>query len=222
MAAGIFVTGTDTDVGKTVVAVALLKGLAARGVRAVGMKPVAAGIDEVTRRHADVAALQDASGVRAPAQYVNPYAFAEPIAPHVAARHEGRVIELAAITRAYAELARLADAVVVEGAGGALVPLGPSADMLDVAAACALPVLMVVGVRLGCLNHALLTAGAVRARGLTLAGWVAARVDPAMAAAQESVEELAGRLRAPLLGDFASPAHTAFGAAALARLGLCA
>jgi dethiobiotin synthetase len=217
---GIFVTGTDTGVGKTVVAVALLDALRAAGVRAVGMKPVAAGFEESGSRNADVVALEAASGVQVEGALANPYAFAAPIAPHVAARQEGRTIELARIVEAYDALARHAEAIVVEGAGGALVPLDARHDMLDIAAARRLPVLVVVGVRLGCLNHALLTAQAVRARGLVLAGWVATRIDPAMRAAQASVDDLVARLRAPCLGDFARPASTVFDRSALRRLGL--
>ena len=221
MASGIFVTGTDTGVGKTVVAVALLEALVARGVRAAGMKPVAAGVAPGHGRNADVVALEAAGNVRAPPGLVNPYSFAAPIAPHIAAREEGRAIELAAIATAYAALAHRADAIVVEGAGGALVPLDTAHDMLDIAAACRLPVLLVVGIRLGCLNHALLTAAALRARGLVLAGWVATRIDPAMRAAQASVDDLAERLRAPCVGDFAHAGATRFEAAALATLHLC-
>ena len=218
MTRGIFVTGTDTGVGKTAVAAALLRALVAQGWRAVGMKPVAAGV-EADGRNADVVALAAASNVAAEPALVNPYCFAPPIAPHVAARAEGRAIELRVLADACATLARAADVVVVEGAGGALVPLGPDHDMLDVARACALPVLLVVGVRLGCLNHALLSALAIRARGLTLAGWVATRIDPAMCAAQDSVDELASRLPAPCVGDFPAADATAFAPAALARLG---
>ena len=218
MTRGIFVTGTDTGVGKTAVAAALLRALVAQGWRAVGMKPVAAGV-EADGRNADVVALAAASNVAAEPALVNPYCFAPPIAPHVAARAEGRAIELRVLADACATLARAADVVVVEGAGGALVPLGPDHDMLDVARACALPVLLVVGVRLGCLNHALLSALAIRARGLTLAGWVATRIDPAMCAAQDSVDELASRLPAPCVGDCPAADATAFAPAALARLG---
>jgi dethiobiotin synthetase len=215
---GLFITGTDTGVGKTVVAAALLRSLAALRLRAVGMKPVAAGVGQ-DGRSADVVALRAASNVAADAALANPYCFAAPIAPHVAARAEGRAIELAVVVRAFEALAGTADVVIVEGAGGALVPLDERHDMLDIAQACSLPVLLVVGIRLGCLNHALLTAQAIRTRGLTLAGWVATRIDPAMRAAQASVDELVARLRAPCLGDFSAASATAFPPAALARLG---
>jgi dethiobiotin synthetase len=219
MGCGVFVTGTDTDAGKTVAAVALLRGFAAEGLRAVGMKPVAAGIALGEAVHADVAALVAAGNVAAPAGDVNPYAFAPAIAPHVAAARAGVAIDLARIAAAYARLAAAADVVVVEGAGGPLVPLGPDADMLDIPARLRLPVVLVVGVRLGCISHALLAALAIRARGLVLAGWIANRIDPAMAEADASVTALAERLAAPLLADLphrapddASPAiRDAFG-----------
>jgi dethiobiotin synthetase len=219
-ARGLFVTGTDTGVGKTVVSVALLRALGNARLRAVGMKPVAAGIDEGERENADVAALAAASTIEAPREAVNPYAFRPAIAPHVAARMAGVRIDLAVLQAAYARLAALADAVVVEGAGGALVPLDERLDMLDIACACGLPVLLVVGVRLGCINHALLSAQAIRARGLVLAGWIATRIDPAMACAGDSVQAIAARVGAPLLGDFASAAAVAFDAGVLARLAL--
>jgi dethiobiotin synthetase len=198
---GLFVAGTDTGVGKTHVAVALLRGLAQEGVRAAAMKPVAAGIDPGENANADVVALAAAAGVAAPLADVNPYAFAPPIAPHVAAERAGVAIDLDRIAAAYARLADCADAVVVEGAGGVLVPLGDRLDMLDIPARLRLPVLLVVGVRLGCLNHALLSALAISARGLRLVGWVANRIDPAMPEADASIEALDRRLPAPRWAD---------------------
>jgi dethiobiotin synthetase len=198
---GIFVTGTDTGVGKTLVAAALLRALVASGRRAVGMKPVAAGIAPGDDCNADVAALRAAGNVAAPLADVNPYAFAPAIAPHVAARNAGVAIDVEAIATAYARLAASADVVVVEGAGGPCVPLGATSDMLDVPRRLGLPVLLVVGIRLGCLNHALLSALAIDARGLALAGWVANRIDPNMEAADASVEALAARIAAPLVAD---------------------
>lgn len=200
-ARGLFVTGTDTDVGKTVVSVALLRALVASGWRAVGMKPIAAGFGPGGSVNADVAALAAAGNVTAPHAERNPYAFAAAIAPHLAAREAGRVLDLGTIVAAYRGLANVADAVVVEGAGGALVPLDTRHDMLDIAAALDLPVLLVVGVRLGCLNHAALSALAVRARGLDLVGWIATRIDPTMPAAERNVAWLAQTLGAPFLAD---------------------
>ncbi len=201
MTRGIFVTGTDTGVGKTRVAAALLRGLAADGVRAVGMKPVASGVEPGETCNADVAALAAAAGVAAAIADVNPYAFAPAIAPHLAAARTGAVIDVETIAAAYARLAAQADAVVVEGAGGAMTPLSDRADMLDIAVRLGLPVLLVVGVRLGCINHALLTAQAVRARGLELVGWAASRIDPAMAQADANVATLSRLLAAPLIAD---------------------
>lgn len=190
-----FVTGTDTGVGKTLVAAALLHRLHERHPRVVGMKPVAAGGDD------DVAALQRASSIEAPRAWVNPYALAAPVSPHIAARREQRVIELAAIVDAFASLRAQADAVVVEGAGGFRVPLSDTVDGADLAAALGLPLVLVVGVRLGCLNHALLSAEAIRHRGLRLAGWVANRVDARMPEQDANIEFLARRLGAPCLAD---------------------
>jgi dethiobiotin synthetase len=215
----LFVTGTDTGVGKTVVAVTLLRALGRAGWRAVGMKPVASGIDDALGVNDDVAALMDAAGVVAPLAEVNPYAFRAPIAPHAAAQREGRPIDVDVIRAAAAALARRAEAIVVEGAGGALVPIDGTYDMLDIAVALHAPVLLVVGVRLGCVNHALLSAGAIRARGCALAGWVATRLDPSMDAPEASIEAISARLGAPPLADFATPASGAFGAGALSMLG---
>jgi dethiobiotin synthetase len=204
MTRGIFVTGTDTGVGKTRVAVALLAGLTADGISAIGMKPVATGIDPGAACNADVAALAAASagaGIAADPADVNPYAFAPAIAPHIAAAQAGVVIDVETIAAAWSRLAACADIVVVEGAGGVFAPLSEHADMLDIAARLRLPVLLVVGIRLGCLNHALLSAQAIRARGLELVAWVASRIDPAMPEADANVVTLARRLAAPLLAD---------------------
>ena len=177
MTRGVFVTGTDTGVGKTLVACAALRACVAARQRAVGMKPVATGFDPGASSHADVAALFAAGNVDAPASARNPYAFASAIAPHLAATAAGVAIDLGRIRDAYDELAARADCIVVEGSGGALVPLDARRDMLDIARALGLPVVLVVGMRLGCLNHALLSAQAIRARGLTFQGWVANCID---------------------------------------------
>ncbi|MGH8714155.1 MAG: dethiobiotin synthase [Casimicrobiaceae bacterium] len=201
--AGIFVTGTDTGVGKTAAACALLRAHAVRGSRAIGMKPVASGIAPGAACHADAAALAAAGNVFAPLDMRNPYAFAPAIAPHIAAREAGVVIDLLRIGAAYRDLAARADRVIVEGAGGVLAPLDDRHDMLDIAGAIGLPVLLVVGMRLGCLNHALLSAAAVRARGLILAGWVANAIEPALPRFDENVATLERRLAAPRLATLA-------------------
>jgi dethiobiotin synthetase len=194
-----FVAGTDTEIGKTFIACALLHALRDRGLSAIGMKPVAAGTDEKGRND-DVEALIAASGVEAPRELINPYLFAPAIAPHIAALEEKRPIDIERIAQSFAALRPLADAIVVEGVGGFCVPLGPRVDAADLAQRLALPVILIVGMRLGCISHALLTAQAIAARGLTLAGWVANRIDPQMARFDENLASLEERLTAPLLG----------------------
>jgi len=200
---GYFVTGTDTGVGKTAIACALLHAFAQRGRRAVGMKPIAAGASDAAGswRNEDVAALIAAGNVVPERSWINPYLFTLPVAPHIAAREEGVTIDLDAVDRSYARLRVAADIVIVEGVGGFLVPLTERDDTADLAIRLGLPVILVVGMRLGCLNHTLLTAEAIAARGLKLAGWVANRIDPRMAKAAENVAALRERLEAPLLGE---------------------
>ncbi len=200
-AQGIFVTGTDTGIGKTRVAVALLRRLVADGVRAVGMKPVAAGIPSGAIVNEDVGALRAAGNVEAAPSDVNPFSFVPAIAPHLSAARSGVSIDLEIIASAYARLCAHASVVVVEGAGGVLVPLNAKLDMLDIPARLGLPVLLVVGIRLGGLNHALLSAQAISGRGLQFAGWVANRIDPSMAAADDNVAALTERLPAPIVAD---------------------
>lgn len=201
-ARGFFVTGTDTGVGKTLLTCALLHAFAEKGRRVVGMKPVAAG---ATRGggliNDDVVMLRAASNVDAELMQINPYCFEPPIAPHLAAELAGVDIDLSTINCAFNQLASTADLVLVEGIGGFCVPLNPAEDGADLARRLGLPVILVVGMRLGCLNHALLTAQAVRAQGLAMAGWIANRVDPTMPAAESNVAALVKRLPAPLLGD---------------------
>ena len=206
----LFIAGTDTGVGKTYVARALLEAHVARGRRVVGMKPVAAGIDVGAAVNADVAALAEAGNVDAPLAERNPFAFAPAVAPHLAAKAAGTTIDLAAIEVAYRRLAARADVVIVEGAGGVLVPLDARRDMLDIAQRLRLPVLLVVGIRLGCLNHALLSEQAVRARGLTLAAWVANVVDPAMPLTEENIATLQHRLAAPCIATVRHGGAVAF------------
>ena len=194
-----FVTGTDTGVGKTHVTCALLHATRRLGLTAVGMKPIAAGI-EADGRNDDVVRLLAASSVQPPLEWVNPCLYAPPIAPHIAAAEAGRPIEIPVIRQAFERLRPLADVVWVEGVGGFRVPLDERADTADLAQALSLPVVLVVGMRLGCLNHALLTAEAIANRSLMLAGWVANRIDPAMARFEANLETLQTRLSGPLLG----------------------
>lgn len=199
---GVFVTGTDTGVGKTLVACALLARYVSEGLRAVGMKPVAAGCERTSRGlvNGDVAALAAHSNVEAPENLVNPYRFEAAVAPHIAAEWAGEAISIETLVQAYSTLQSLSDRVVVEGAGGFLVPLNRAQDFSHLAGSLGLPVVLVVGVRLGCLNHALLTAEAIRSRGLRFAGWVANILDPAMIGLGQNLEALQERLQAPRLG----------------------
>jgi dethiobiotin synthetase len=206
---GCFVTGTDTGVGKTLVSAALLHTLARHHRRVVGMKPVAAGLIDHRGQWVseDVMALRAASTVTVPPELDNPVALPDAIAPHIAARRAGRSVTVAELLAAHRSLQAMADAVVVEGAGGWRVPINDHETLADLARAIGAPVVLVVGMRLGCLNHALLTAEAIRADGLPLAGWVANAVDPAMPCVQENIDALRERLGAPLLGNV--PWHTA-------------
>lgn len=197
------VTGTDTGVGKTLVSAALLHMLALRHERVVGMKPVAAGVVRSGGGWAseDALALRAASTITVPPELDNPILLPDPLSPHIAAERAGVRIDIAELVRRYRMLAQRADAVVVEGAGGFHVPLSDHETGADLAQALALPVVLVVGLRLGCLNHAALTAEAIHARGLTLAGWIANRIDPAMQAQDDNIAWLQRRLGAPLLAD---------------------
>ncbi|TAN74734.1 MAG: dethiobiotin synthase [Gallionella sp.] len=194
-----FIIGTDTGVGKTLVSCALLHGFAAQGKRVVGMKPVAAGCDEHGQNE-DVMQLRAASNVLAGRGQINPYCFAQAVAPHLAAQFVGVNINFARIVGSYKELEAQADVVVVEGVGGFRAPLNAAQDSADLAVQLGLPIILVVGVRLGCLNHALLTVEAVAARGLTLAGWVANVLDANMAMLDANIAALQQRIGAPLLG----------------------
>ncbi|MBY0475900.1 MAG: dethiobiotin synthase [Nitrosomonas sp.] len=198
MSVGFFVTGTDTGIGKTTVSCALLHAFAAQGNKVVGMKPIAAGSEN--GKWPDVEQLFAASNISITRQQINPYAFDSPISPHIAAQQADMEIDLTIIHQAYQELSSKADIVIVEGAGGFLVPINPSQNGADLAIKLNLPVILVVGMRLGCLNHALLTVEAIRIAGLNLAGWVANCVDPQMLVLQQNIATLELRLDCPLLG----------------------
>jgi dethiobiotin synthetase len=203
MKRGVFVTGTDTGVGKTLACCALLHALAARGVRAVPMKPIAAGAVERAGRwiNEDTALLLEAAGRDlAEAEACTPVLLREPLAPHIAAEREGVHISMPLLVAAFELRAGGGEFVVVEGVGGFRVPLSGGADTVQLARLLGLPVVLVVGLRLGCLNHALLTAQAIDDAHLPLAGWIANSIDPNMAAAEENIAALVARLEAPLLG----------------------
>lgn len=197
-----FITGTDTEIGKTFVTCTLLHAARARGLTALGMKPIAAGAEMANGEFLN----EDAARIRAACSFdpglalLNPYCLASPIAPHIAAAEEGVTLDTGRILDAFAALKSKADLVLVEGVGGFRVPLSDDYDTADLARDLALPVIIVVGMRLGCINHALLTAEAVAARGLTIAGWVANQVDPAMLRFDQNLDALKARTPAPLLG----------------------
>ncbi|OFZ66170.1 MAG: dethiobiotin synthase [Betaproteobacteria bacterium RBG_16_56_24] len=196
---GYFVTGTDTGVGKTLISCALLHGFAARGKRVIGMKPVAAGCD-AGGQNEDVLRLRAAGNVAVSCGQINPYCFQHAIAPHIAAQLAGVTIQFSRIAESYQELAALADVVIVEGVGGFRVPLDAQQDSADLVQELGLAVILVACMRLGCLNHALLTVEAIAARGLTLAGWVANIVEADMPMIEENIAALQQRIKAPLLG----------------------
>lgn len=202
MSTAVFISGTDTGVGKTCVAAALLASLNGSGRRAVGMKPIASGCTQtgLGLRNEDALMLIAHSAAAPDYALVNPYAFSEAIAPNLAAAHAGTQIRLEPIQAAFATLSTMADFVVVEGVGGWAVPLGPALLQADLVRALNLPVILVVGLRLGCLNHALLSARAIAADGCRLLGWIGNRIDPTMAAADENLAALRERLEAPCLG----------------------
>jgi dethiobiotin synthetase len=204
-ARGVFVTGTDTGMGKTRASAVLVRAQRAWGRRATGMKPVASGCRETAEglRNEDAEALIRASDPAPPYALCNPYAFAPPIAPHIAAREAGVAIALDPIVAAYGKLAAMADRVVVEGVGGWAVPLSDALMQADLVRALDLPVVLVVGLRLGCISHALLSVRAIRADGCVLAGWIANRIDPDMARADENLDTLRARIGAPLFGVLA-------------------
>jgi dethiobiotin synthetase len=197
-----FVAGTDTEIGKTLTTSAMLHALVRRGVRACGMKPIAAGaVMRNGQLHNDDAdQLAEAGNVSLPQSLTTPFMLEEPAAPHIAAALEGREIDPVQILTAYLEIAALTDATVVEGVGGFRVPLTDEYDTADMAQQLALPVVLVVGMRLGCINHALLTVEAIESRGLKIVGWVANTLELEFNFADENIAALEARIPAPLLG----------------------
>ena len=220
MSNGYFITGTDTEVGKTRVSLAFLHKLQQQGLRVAGMKPVAAGCEETPAglRNEDALALQAASSVALPYDTINPYAFAPPIAPHLAAQDAGVTIEIERILTAYHDIASQVDQVIVEGAGGWRVPLNDDQDMSDLAVALGLPVVLVVDIRLGCINHALLSAQAIAARGLPLAGWIANHAHGDYERSAGNIASIEARVGTPLLGVIPHQGDMAAGQMADLRL----
>jgi dethiobiotin synthetase len=214
----LFVTGTDTGVGKTRIAVALCLAFGAAGKRVAAMKPVASGCERTREglRNDDAVALRGAMNVRASYDEVNPYAFEPAIAPHIAAVEAGRRIEFEFLDRCYERLALQSDVTVVEGAGGWLAPLDEERTFADLAAHWQLDIVLVVGLRLGCLNHALLTQESIQRRGLRLRGWVGNSVDANFERRDENLATLRGTIAAPCWGTF--PYSPNSGAADVARI----
>lgn len=203
MSQAYFIAGTDTDVGKTTIAAGLLHAARLQGLSTLAAKPVASGCAVTSKglRNADALALIDQSTVQLPYERVNPFAFEPAIAPHLAAREAGVALAVPALLKAMQGiLAEGADFTLIEGAGGWRVPLSDHANLSDLAIALKLPVILVVGVRLGCINHALLSAEAIARDGLQLAGWVANVIEPRTSRLEENLASLAERLPAPCLG----------------------
>lgn len=200
----LYVTGTDTGIGKTLASCALLHALRGHGLRAVGMKPVASGCERIDGewKNADALALQRAGEPGVAYADINPFALERPLAPELAARDAGIEVSLQPILAAHARLADEADALVVEGVGGWCAPLSASLMQADLVRALRVPVLLVVGLRLGCLNHALLSARAIAADGVHLAGWIGSHVDPAMERVEDNLAMLRQRMPAPCWGVF--------------------
>lgn len=203
MTAAYFVTGTDTEVGKTTLSAGLLQAAQRRGLTTLGAKPVASGCEwaEGALRNSDASALMAESTLKLPYEAINPYAFEPAIAPHIAAQEAGVALTAQALLAPMRKvLAEQADFTLIEGAGGWRVPLAGQDNLSDLAIALGLPVILVVGVRLGCINHAVLTAEAIARDGLQLAGWVANIIDPGTSRLDANLDTLAQRLSAPCLG----------------------
>ncbi|MEL1265416.1 dethiobiotin synthase [Pseudoxanthomonas putridarboris] len=198
----VFITGTDTGAGKTVASCALLHAWRSRGLRAVGMKPVASGcvLTEDGWRNDDALALQAASDPMPPYADLNPFALPAPLAPEIAAREAGVDLHLGAMSAAFERLRTSADVVLVEGVGGWAAPLSATLDQRHLVEVLHLPVVLVVGMRLGCVNHARLTARAIEADGARLVGWIANEVDPRMERRDENFALLGARLPVPCWG----------------------
>lgn len=196
----LFITGTDTEIGKTYVASALIRRLVSRGYQVAGMKPVASGCESTPAglRNEDALSLIAASNVDLPYDVVNPFAYEPAIAPHIAARQAGQTIDINRISRLAATIE--ADYLIVEGVGGWCVPLGDTHMLSELAMATADEVIIVVGMRLGCINHALLTAAQVQRDGMPLKGWIANHVDPDMHVQSENLATLQALMPCPLLG----------------------
>ena len=200
---GFFVTGTDTEVGKTLVSAALILKLREQGINTIGFKPVVAGTYQDTDGsilNEDLETLRLASNLSADQLSLCPYVLDRPAAPHLVAAEQGLKLEMNVLTQAFCNVQKQADCVVVEGAGGLLIPLNDTEDLGDFATEIKLPIILVVGLKLGCINHALLTYEAIKARDLNIAGWVGNTLNVEMPLLQENLQSLKARISAPFLG----------------------
>lgn len=199
MAQAYFITGTDTEIGKTHATCALLRTAAQQGLRAVGLKPVAAGTDTAGHNE-DVLRLMAASNVSLPERTVNPWLLNEPLSPHIAARQAGIEITTDPILSSFSAAKEAADLILIEGVGGIYAPLSDTLSQPDLIQALDIPVILVIGLRLGCLNHAMLTATAIKQHGLRFAGWIGNQIDPTFQALDDNLSTLEARLATPCLG----------------------
>ena len=203
MTSGFFITGTDTDVGKTTIALGLITALREKGLRVGVMKPVSAGCELTSEglRNEDAVLLMQQASVDFPYEIINPYAFERAVAPLIAAAEAGIEIAIVVIRECYLEVAEKVDIVIVEGAGGWLVPVNEEETMADVVKTLSLDVITVAGIRLGCLNHALLTSQSIEVSGLNHRGWIANHLSPDVKNAKENINTLRERISAPFLGE---------------------
>ncbi len=202
MTNGIFITGTDTGIGKTIASCALMHELAKQGYKVAGMKPIASGarIQNGQLQNEDALALIQHANICVDYKQVNPYCFEPAIAPHIAAEQAGVDIDISMIQESFTELSKQADWVVVEGVGGWLVPVNEEQAVADIALALQLPVILVVGLRLGCINHALLTMDSMRSKNVNIMGWITSQVDPTLAATEQIIKTLQNKLHSAYLG----------------------
>ena len=202
--AGFFITGTDTEIGKTLVAGALILKLRDQGINALGFKPVAAGTYQDLQGNIlneDIETLRIAANLEPDQNITSPYVFEMPIAPHLAAEKLGKRLDLDTMLDTYEKVSSQTNCIIVEGAGGFLIPLNETENLSDLVQKLKLPVIMVVGMRLGCINHALLTYEAILSRQITIAGWVANSLSSEMPFLQENIKTLQTKIQASFLGS---------------------
>jgi dethiobiotin synthetase len=207
-----FITGTDTEIGKTWCSATLMHYFRRQGLSVIGMKPIASGCHRVDGqlRNEDALILQENASKPIAYELVNPYAFEQPVSPHIASAEEGKVIDLSVIKEKFEVLKNRADVIIVEGVGGWMAPLTASDDVSDLALALQLPVILVVGIRLGCINHARLSYSAIKAKGVQCAGWIANCTQADMLAQKQNIQTIKAFIDVPLLGEIAFSPETDF------------